>query len=262
MCVKMHNKISKIFTAFFFAVILLGPLSCDNGNDPVTGSSTGPVAGATTPFGNGVATPYIETIKNGPPLNVGVAFKGDIKDGLDSVNNRLTFLKFTPTNNNTVYSHITIRWNPRGQVKSGPFSSAHIAVDFNMISETEQGNIFTGDSSVIYKSPPQEQVPRDYKLLPNSGAANFGALFYDTTSSGVMSGNLTNEITFGFYDGKMVSFEVIFTLDYLKVVSKFVGEIKQPQVYPGPGYYPAKYVISYEPTKNTFYVVLTEFIKH
>ena len=41
-----------------------------------------------------------------------------------------------------------------------------------------------------------------------------------------------------FFDGEIVSHEVAFTYDYLSLVSKFVGEIKQPLVYPKAGYYP------------------------
>jgi len=259
----MHFKFSNIFIFLFLLFLIFFSFSCDSSSDPVyQKGTTGPVTGETRSFGNGKVTPFIETVKNGPPVNVGVAFQGDIKGGIDSANSILLYLKFTPTNNNSIYDHITVRWNPNGTVKTGAFSSSYIAVDFNLINENKQNSIVKGDSAKNYKQPPSEEIPSDYKLLGNSATDNFGALFYDSTSADILNGKLSKELTYGYFDGEIVSHEVAFTNDYLTLVSKFVGEIKQPLVYPKGGYYPGKYVISYEPTKNTFTITLTDFIKH
>lgn len=258
MAFKKYNKhlTFLLFTCSLFA------FTCENTQAPENNLTTGQIAGSTKKFGNGTATPFIETIINGPPVNVGTALTGNIFSGLDSINNVFTYLEFTPTNNNTAFNHITVRWNTPGFIKSEVLLKPHIAIDFNLLAESDQNNIRASDSSIIYRTPLQNETPADYKMLKNSATDKVGALFYDSTSASIPEGNLTRDILYGYYNGKMVLYEIVVSIDYLKSLSKVSGAIKQPEVFPQEGFYPTKYVFSYDSVKDTFTFALYEFVKH
>lgn len=255
---------SETFNKYIFLLIISFSIlnfSCDNVPESTDPGTTGPVAGHSEIFGGGVATPFIETNKNGPPLSVGAALKGNIFAGLDSVTNLFTNLIFTPTNNNTPFDHITVRWNIPGYIKAESLSDSHIAIDFSMISESDQNNIYVNDSALVFRMPAQNEIPADYKILKNSATDRVGILYFDTASAFLNEEQLNGDLLYGFYNGRMVLYEIVIGVDQLKSVSKIVGNIKQPEIYPRTGYFPSKYVISYNKINETFTFELIEFVK-
>lgn len=119
------------------------------------------------------------------------------------------------------------------------------------------------------------EIPTDYvpgNLAPDAGiviAPGIGLAYEDVVLPQPQLEHGWNTIgqNYFFYGGHMSGIGLGATNDYLikqeqgraPAVPDAVKVIKQPQVYPKPGFYPRRHDVRYEPTRNVHIFILTDF---
>ena len=249
-----------IFLVFFIVTIEFFS-GCEI-NDTVNTFQRRILAGESKSFGMGVVTSIIETDENDIAIAVGVVLTSTALEGLDTTNLSVT-LRMPQTIASTQFDHIVVEWNPKGHSPKEIYDIPHFDFRFYLINEAEQNNIsgIGADSIKMYKPPDSQFVPKDHKMIPNSGTPKIGVRFYDTTST-ELKVPFDKTLVYDFYNGKMVSIEPMVTKSFLETKTIFVGDIKQPEKFQLPGFYPLNYNIKFTGSQSKYTVTLFNLKRH
>jgi hypothetical protein len=104
------------------------------------------------------------------------------------------------------------------------------------------------DMAKIENLPSIDYVPANHIAGP--GVPMMGKHWIDVTSPELHGVPFTQTFLYGSYDGKVVFYEPMITLDFLKATTSFQRSIPQPAKYKTAGYYPTKMNI-YKQAGNT-----------
>ena len=251
----IKQKFFFIFLAFFIVVIEI--ISGCEINDTDNSFQPRILAGESKSFGLGVVTSIIETDENDIPTAIGVVFTSAALEGLDTTNLSVT-LRMPQTVASTQFDHIVVEWNPEGHSPEGIYDIPHFDFRFYIINEAEQNSIsgIGADSIKMYRQPDSQFVPKDYKMIPNSGTPKIGVHFYDIASTELKGVPFDKTLIYDFYDGKIVSIEPMITKSFFETKTTFVGDIKQPEKFQLPGFYPLQYNIKFTGSQSKYTVAL------
>jgi hypothetical protein len=146
----------------------------------------------------------------------------------------------------TPFKFIMLNWNPMGHEPAGVYDTAHFDMHFYLTPVNEVMNYM--DMAKIENLPSIDYVPANHIAGP--GVPMMGKHWIDVTSPELHGVPFTQTFLYGSYDGKVVFYEPMITLDFLKATTSFQRSIPQPAKYKTAGYYPTKMKI-YKQAGNT-----------
>ncbi len=257
----VHPEIS-IFFLVFINLVVFSLSGCGINNTDIAFQSD-IFPGESKSFGSGVVTSIIESDENDTPLAVGVVFTSAALTNSDTANSSVK-LRMPQTVASTQFDHIEVEWKPGGQSPAGIYDVPRFSFLFFIISEAERNKI-SGvgiDSVKMYLQPDPKFIPEDYKLLPLSGSAKKGTMFYDSTAKEFNGGIFDKTLIYRYYNGKLIALEIMIAKSFFETHRTFIGNVKQPEKFQLPGFYPLKYNIKFTGSQNKFTVSLINLKRH
>ncbi len=230
---------------FLFSAVIFLITSCEK-NDIISGVFKGPKVS----LEDGKAWTWDERDVDGTPIQVGVviddaALNSVPVGGSSTDHNHHSFtLKFESRSSALPFTHVGLNWNPAGHDPVGIYSKPHFDIHFYMISEAERFAIpaYHKDSAKFNNCPSSAYLPDNYIRIPG-GDEKMGAHWVDVTSPELSATNpkpFTETFVYGTFDGKVVFYEPMMSVDFLKTTSRFERKIPEPKKYKTTGYYPTK----------------------
>ncbi|MEW6208015.1 MAG: DUF5602 domain-containing protein [Acidobacteriota bacterium] len=220
-------------------------------------------AGEPVSMGNGTARSWVTVDKEGKPVAVGATFTESSLSGLPQkltpgliwVEHILPLPADAPP---LPFDHIGLNWNPRGHDPEGVYNVPHFDFHFYMISPGERDKITTrGDDLARCRKPlPEEFVPEGYIYAPASEEPGMGAHWVEPGSHEFHGAAFTHTFIYGSYDGRMIFLEPMIARSFLETRPNITVPIKLPRKYQKPGYYPARYSVSYKTETKEYTVAL------
>lgn len=250
---------------------------------PIVTAATRTVYGEEARVGNGKVRTWVKLDnKSGEPVSIGVSMTEAALTGLPSDTDqpqenslKLRLMDGGPNNTfeyqmlfpkeaeETAFRHMGFNWNPEGHGPTGIFTKAHFDVHFYMATPEYRHGIFVdlgeGSQANIRLSnlePPDQFLPPDYKLAPNTAEPRMGSHYADMTSSQLKPGNFSNIFLIGAHGGNILFWEPMITKAYLETKPNFTTGLKLPESYPVSGYYPTAYSIIYNQKRKEFDISL------
>ncbi len=139
----------------------------------------------------------------------------------------------------TPFKFIMVNWNSSGHEPDNIYTLPHFDFHFYMTNSNEVMN-YIDTNKMDHNLPTAEYLPANY-IAPGPGLPTMGKHWIDFTSP-ELSGQapFTQTFIYGSYDGKIVFYEPMITLEFLKNNSNYERQIPQPAKYKTAGYYPTK----------------------
>lgn len=139
----------------------------------------------------------------------------------------------------TPFKFVMVNWNSSGHEPDDIYTLPHFDFHFYMSNASDVMN-FTDATKIDGNLPGAEYVPANY-IAPGPGLPRMGKHWIDVTSP-ELGGQVpfTQTFIYGSYDGKVVFYEPMITLDFLKASNNYERAIPQPAKYKDAGYYPTK----------------------
>jgi len=134
------------------------------------------------------------------------------------------------------FSFIMLDWNPHGHPPAHIYDKPHFDLHFYMTPETEVMRYM--DSTKMMINPAADYLPANY--IGANPVPMMGKHWMDATSGELHGQPFTQTFLYGSYNGQVVFYEPMVTLDFLKNTSDFQRPIPQPAKFQKAGYYPTK----------------------
>jgi hypothetical protein len=157
----------------------------------------------------------------------------------------------------TPFKHVWLNCNPAGHPPANIYTKPHFDIHFYMESVAEREQYL--DPAKLDASPAAEYLPANY--FGGDPIPTMGKHFVDLTSPELDPVNpkpFTQTFIYGSYNSKVVFYEPMITLDFLKNTSEFTRTIPQPAKYQTSGYYPTK--MSVIKRANVVDIILDGFV--
>ena len=231
-------------------------------NAPAKGKA-GTFVGATKPLGSGTVRSWVTLNEAGKPVAVGLTFTEsafktaptELPSGRENVVLNLQLPKEAAA---TAFDHIGFDWNPMGHPPANIYTVPHFDIHFYTISVKEQERITAQGDDVqkCYQKPAAEYIPAGYILPPDTAVPRMGAHWIDPNSRELNGQPFTRTFLYGNYEGKIIFYEPMIAKSFFETKASLTEDIKLPQKYAKPGYYPTKYSVSYDAVKKEYTVAL------
>ncbi|BCM88632.1 hypothetical protein IAD21_00473 [Abditibacteriota bacterium] len=229
---------------------------CSGGSGGIVNPLRTVQAAQTTPIGNGVGRGFV-TLRGTVPVSLGFTLTPGALTGLPAGPAPAQFLVALP---------------PEASQYT-PFQLIGIAY-FTASTPPGLGNVPAHFSPLILINQPQAADPPNFEreLAPVAPAElakdhvyvdqfvpGLGASYDDPAQpQRKPNWNSTGQNYF-YYDGHMNGYGLGATIPFLESKATRTDAIKQPQLYPKPGYYAFRHSVSYNSTTNLYTVELTDF---
>jgi hypothetical protein len=215
---------------------------------------------------DGKSWSWIHVDKNNTPLELGISINeaalnsvpvgeggGDDHHNMD---NNLFVALPAKAKEVTPFKTIMLNWNPSGHEPNQIYTLPHFDIHFFMANEqqvmgmTEMGKILS--------EPAAEYLPQQH--MAGAPVPQMGLHWIDVTSPELQPGNtFTQTFIYGSYDSKVMFYEPMITLDFLKNTAHFERSIPQPAKFQQAGYYPTKMKV--QKANGATHVILTDFVQ-
>jgi len=244
------------------AVIFAG---CDDKEDssPLANQT---VYGKSIKIGEGTAHSWATFDEEGNPATVGVSISEKAiqtlpqHDGSGGHGHIIYYEMELPEEikSQTPFQHMVVDWNPMGHPPA-LYELPHFDAHFYMISSEERKAI--GDEASdpkIMMTPAEEYLPADY-IDVQVNVPQMGKHWVDRYSPELNGQKFTQTMIYGSYDGRVIFYEPMFTLEYLQSKRTYTYELKQPDDFQQKGlYYPTRYSFRYDEQKKEYVVSLDD----
>jgi hypothetical protein len=206
--------------------------------------------GSAVQIGSGRAYAWVRLNIHGDPISVGITMTGGALSGILERKGREWALPMPPEAAATGIEATSLIWYPNGRgVLTAPYFNFH----FSLIPERVRDVITGAEEDEFARQPGSRYIPRGYKVVPG-GIPRVGRFWADSNSSMFGGRPFNAEFAYGFYNGRMASFDPMVTLAYLQTRQDVTGPISRPATYPGSGYYPDTYNVSYDAGRDRYTV--------
>lgn len=245
LCVNIKpliNSVMKKFSFLFVSASLL--LSCTKDKD-----KSGEFKGPEVQVHDGKAWTSLKLDKSGTPLQLSVVLNdaalNSVPVGGDAGNDHAehTFiLPYHPlVQEITPYKFTMLNWNPNGHDPDQVYTFPHFDIHYYM-SPVSEVMTYTDDVKMNQNLPAGNYLPSNH--VPANGIPMMGKHWVDITSPELNgTAPFTQTFIYGSYDSKVVFYEPMITLDFLKNTAGFERSIPQPAKFQKAGYYPTKLTI-------------------
>jgi hypothetical protein len=140
----------------------------------------------------------------------------------------------------TPFKFIMLNWNSSGHEPDNVYTLPHFDFHFYISTQSEVLNYM--DETKLNTEPATGYIPANH--ISGPGVPMMGKHFIDATTPELHGQTFTQTFLFGSYDSKVVFWEPMITLDFLKNTSQFERALPQPAKFQQSGYYPTKMKIS------------------
>ena len=156
----------------------------------------------------------------------------------------------------TPFKTIMLNWNPSGHEPEHIYTLPHFDIHFFMAGEQEIMGMT--DMNKILSEPAADYVPAAH--MAGAPVPMMGLHWLDVTAPELQpGGTFTQTFIYGSYNSKVVFYEPMITLDFLKKTVQFERAIPQPARFQQAGYYPTKMkVIKRNGATN---IILSDFVQ-
>ncbi|HEU4472256.1 MAG TPA: hypothetical protein VFR58_14285 [Flavisolibacter sp.] len=137
----------------------------------------------------------------------------------------------------TPFQFLMLNWNPNGHEPAGVYDSAHFDIHFYMNPRSEVES-FTDMAKIDQALPGPDYLPAQH--VPGPGVPKMGKHWIDIGSPEFNGQQFSQTFIYGSYDSKIVFYEPMITLKFLKNTFTFERPIPQPARFAETGYYPTK----------------------
>ncbi len=136
----------------------------------------------------------------------------------------------------TPFKFVMLNWNPAGHEPEHVYTVPHFDIHFYETTTNEVMNYM--DDGKLNAEVPAAYIPANH--ISGPGVPMMGKHYIDAASGEMNGHNFDQTFLYGSYDGKVVFYEPMITLDFLKNTQKFERPIPQPSKFEKAGYYPTK----------------------
>jgi hypothetical protein len=207
--------------------------------------------------------------KNSAPVELGVEIPASALKNLPATMSDMVLPLPQEAQSLTPFRYLGMEWNPEGHEPDKIYTMPHFDFHFYIQSLEERNSIDPGacqgvdcaDFERAMKAVPAEYQPRGYK---NVGAVvpRMGNHLIDPASPEFNNQPFTRTFLYGAYDGKITFYEPMLTLQYLQSQPNEYLDLKLPAAYAQTGYYPTRYSVRYDPSKQVYRISLERFVYH
>jgi hypothetical protein len=280
-------KTSQVVSAI---AVILGALSLGS-------SATRParILGAPSSLGKGTVASYSEFDASGALKAIGVVFSASAFDALptppsdghrcfDANNDGVIDLatecsawheRVLPVpsevsqRTDVPFKWALLNWNPHGHVPPGVFDKPHFDVHFYIepienIFALQRGTcgaeFLRCDQFALASKPlPRNYMPPNFQDLGAASPA-MGNHLLDPTAAEFHGEPFTRTWIYGVYDGRVIFYEDMVALSYLRSKPDACVPIQSPDAVALAGYYPTRSCVRYAPGKDEYTVSLEDFV--
>ena len=184
--------------------------------------------------------------KDGKPLSVSIVVNdaalnsvplGQPSDHMSPQNNLLIPIA---DKSGTPFKFIMLNWNSSGHEPDHVYTVPHF--DFHFYTSNQNEVMSYMDEAKLAAEPSGDYIPASY--VSGAPVPMMGKHYIDVNTPELHGQSFTQTFLFGSYDSKVVFWEPMITLDFLKNTTQFERSIAQPSKYQQAGYYPTKMKIS------------------
>jgi hypothetical protein len=260
----MKRKSALALLLMLMTVFGLMPLAVGAKGDEARTAYGKPLA-----FGGADITTYLTRDKTGAPLALGVEIPARALKNLPATTSEVLLSLPQEAQSLTPFRYLGMDWNPQGHEPDKIYTMPHFDFHFYIQSLEEKNSIDPGkcqgidcaDFERAMKDVPAAYLPRDYK---NVGAVvpRMGNHLIDPASTEFNNQPFTRTFIYGAYDGKITFYEPMLTLQYLQSQPNEYLDLKLPAAYAQTGYYPTRYSVRYDPSKDVYRISLERFVYH
>lgn len=212
---------------------------------------------------DGKAWTWLEINKQGIPERVAISINdralnsvpiGTETGGGHSHENNFV-LKFHPKADATIFKHVFLNWNPAGHPPAGIYNLPHFDIHYYTVSSEERDAMV--DPAKLNADPDAAYLPANH--IGADPVPQMGKHWVDVTSPEFAGAPFTQTFIYGSNNKKVVFFEPMITLDFLKNTNSFVRDLPQPAKFEKAGYYPTKMRV--EKANGVTNVILEGFVQ-
>lgn len=180
--------------------------------------------------------------KDGKPLSVSIVVNdaalnsvplGQPSDHMSPQNNLLIPVS---DKSGTPFKFIMLNWNSSGHEPDHVYTVPHF--DFHFYTSNQNEVMGYMDETKLNAEPDAAYIPANH--ISGPGVPMMGKHYIDVNTPELHGQNFTQTFLFGSYDSKVVFWEPMITLDFLKNTTQFERSITQPSKYQQSGFYPTK----------------------
>ncbi len=276
------------FMMFLLVTVLAA--GCSSG---LGGTSASRIAGWQLKLGDGTVSSYAELESGGAPAAIGVVWSSSALEGLpnDADEHRC----FGRTKDGAIdagtkcqhthefviplpdgvarrtdipFKWVLFNWNPVGHIPPGIYDAPHFDVHFEMGPIANAFAIESGpcgpemvrcDQFQTARKPlPPNYMPPDYVDV-EAVVPVMGNHLIDTTGPEFQKVPFTRSWIYGVYDGKVIFYEAMVTLAYMRSKPNGCLPIKAPKAVAASGLYPTEYCVRHNATTGEYSVSMEKF---
>lgn len=216
--------------------------------------------GGLAPMGQGTLRSWVSLDENENPRTVGATFTEEALNGLPtSLTPGIAWKEYlvdlpAAVKEKTPFDHVGVNWYPEGHIPKGIYDVPHFDIHLYMITPEERDRItFRGKGmKKLRKEPPAAYLPENYMYAPRAQERGVGAHWMNPYAPEFRGGSFTHTFFYGSYDGEVIFWELMVTKEVLEAHPDTTLQIKQPEKYPEPGYYPTAYSIRYDSERGEY----------
>lgn len=208
--------------------------------------------GRTYPFYGGIMRPFVEISKAGEIISVGMMISERSLSNLPQEGASFV-LEFPKQAEATPFTHIYFNWNPKGHFPLEIYGAPHFDLHYYTISNEERMKI------PFIESAPMEDIMAVWPYMPENYVPTMvsepmmGVHWINPTAAEFMGEAFTHTMIMGSHEDKLIFFEPMFTLDYLRTKPNAEFPINTYTQVQEPGlYYPTKYAFTYDATRKLY----------
>ena len=245
-------------------------------------------------IGGGTARPFVTFASDGAPTAVGVRLSAGALDGLPAAHNTHSRC-FDVDGNGSHDAHecigdeervlelpaglwrdtglpfkwITLNWNADGHLNS-PYAHPHFDFHFFAVERQRIEAIRAGSCAELVDCEDFKRASRPVPpLYLPEGHIDVGAVvprmgnhLLDSRSPELKDhAHFTRTFIYGAYDGELIFWEPMITLDVLRAATDECFEIRQPRAFRQAGYYPTQWCLRHEAESDARTVTLERFVR-
>ncbi|MBF8964736.1 DUF5602 domain-containing protein [Pontibacter sp. FD36] len=255
------ERLFQISFMLSLVMLLSGCNDHDNETSPLANQT---IHGKTIHVGEGTAYSWATFDEAGNPAAVGVRISEQAVNTLPQQDNSeghghmIYYEMELPEEimQQTPFKHIVMDWNPMGHPPA-LYELPHFDAHFYMISSAERKAI--GDEASDPKlmiEPAPRYLPADY-IDVQVNVPQMGKHWVDRYSPELNGEKFTQTMIYGSYDGRVIFFEPMYTVEYLQSKPDDTFDLKQPEEFQQKGlYYPTRYGFRYDAEKKEYVIWL------
>ncbi|HEY0407705.1 MAG TPA: DUF5602 domain-containing protein [Pyrinomonadaceae bacterium] len=212
---------------------------------------------------------YLTLDKNRAPVALGVEIPASALAKLPETLSDMVIALPQEAQSLTPFRYLGMEWNPQGHEPDKIYTMPHFDFHFYIQSLEERNSIDPGscqgvdcaDFERATKDVPAAYLPRDYRSV-GAVVPRMGNHLIDPASPEFNNQPFTRTFLYGAYDGRITFYEPMLTLQYLQSQPNEYLDLKLPAAYAQTGYYPTRYSVRYDPSKEVYRISLERFVYH